>query len=81
MVISVPLFPVLGVMEVIIGADAALKVKAEASVADWPSGRVTLTSTAPAACPGVIAAIFVALRAAALAAGVPPNETVVPVPK
>ena len=47
-------------------------------MSDWPSSRVTVTSTAPAACPGVLAVIVVALRAAALAAAVPPNETVVP---
>ena len=47
-------------------------------MSDWPSARVTVTSTAPAACPGVLAVIVVALRAAALAAAVPPNETVVP---
>ena len=76
--IWVPLVPVVGSTEAIVGGAAALKVKAEDSVSDWPSSRVTVTSTAPAACPGVLAAIVVALRAAALAAAVPPNETVVP---
>jgi hypothetical protein len=77
-VISVPLFPALGVTEVMVGGAAATKVKADAFVADCPSGRVTFTSTAPAACAGVLAVIVVGLRAAALAAAVPPNETVVP---
>ena len=80
-VIWVPLGPLFGVTEVIVGAAAALNVNADASVADWPSGRVTVTPTAPAACAGVVAVIVVALRGAALAAGVPPNETLAPVLK
>jgi hypothetical protein len=80
-VISVPLGPVPGVTDVIAGGAAASKVKAEGSVSDWPSGRITVTPTAPAACAGVLAVIVVALRAAALAAAVPPNETLVPVVK
>ena len=41
----------------------AVNVNADASVADWLSGRVTVTPTAPAACAGVVAVIVVASRA------------------
>src|SRR5205809_4495126 len=80
-VIWVPLGPLLGSTDVIVGAADASNVKADGSVADCPSGRVTLTDTAPAACAGVVAVIVVASRTAALAAAAPPNETFVPVLK
>src|SRR5690606_3044707 len=42
-----------------------------------PPGVVTATSTAPAACAGVIAVIWVALSRGKLVAAVPPNVTAV----
>ncbi len=42
-----------------------------------PPGVVTATSTAPAACAGVIAVMVVALTIVTLDAGTPPNVTAV----
>src|SRR5262249_9175349 len=81
MVIWVPLAPPLGLTDVIAGAADATNVKADDSVADCPSGRVTLTATEPAACAGVVAVIVVESRTAALGAAVPPNDPRAPVLK
>ncbi len=42
-----------------------------------PPGVVTATSTAPAACAGVVAVMVVALTTVTLVAGTPPNVTAV----
>src|SRR5512143_3805990 len=59
------------------GGGGATKVKAAASVEAWPSGFVTVTSTAPAACGGETTERAVALEAVTWA-GTPPSETDAP---
>ena len=47
----------------------------------WPSGLVTTTVTAPAACAAVVSVIVVAFTTMTLVAATPPNVTVAPVVK
>ncbi len=68
--------PVLGVMPLI--PTTVVYVNPPTSVADVESGFVTTTSTAPAACRGVVAVIWNWLTTTMLVAGEPPNVTVAP---
>ena len=72
--------PLLGEMLLIVGGGGVLVVyvKPLASEALCPSGLVTLTVTAPAACAGVVAVMVVLLVTATLVAALPPKLTAAP---
>ena len=70
--------PVFGLTEVIVGAGAVWYVKPFVSVADWLSGLVTTTLTAPAAWAGVVAVSCVELTNVTPVAAMPPKVTVAP---
>src|SRR5204863_9694461 len=80
MVTFVP--PVVGpVFGVTVWILSALKVKPWDRVPTCPSGFVTVTSTVPSACAGVLAVIDVALATLTFVAAVPPKATVAPLTK
>src|SRR3989442_4532588 len=78
-VIAVPplVGPEVGLTPVTVGGGGAMYMNWSAALValDWPPA-VTITSTGPATCAGVVALICVALTTLTLVAGVPPTVTV-----